>query len=454
MDAVASHLEQHNALGGVPIKTKRRRGSHIIDFSPGSGTLSLPTGGAGTSIALDNTVLIDGRPSVKCTFSTSASDTFVGRFALTDPVSFKDFKNIVIPIKITANDAVGNVGTSTNPFYIWLRLSGTGTARLRLDCSGISPDGVGLYTWTRSESATVVDFGGGIDWSTLDSQTVTQVDFVNLASAGIGNAYPVWVGNIYKDVCGTPIVSLRMDGQYSSQYTRAFPIYSGFNLRSTLAIQRSLIDAAGRLTVPQLRDMVAAQHEIGIHSGDVKNSQGYANATDWPTAAGINDDISSTINYIETTLGQQYTGVLVEGFLGQYAGGSTTLARQRTVKSGIYGSGPQVLCTLNTAHKMHNVCGRFFRSERPNFIRSSLSLGSTSTSASIIGLIDQAIQNREWGIITLHEVISDSATPTGNQIKETAFTQGMEYLAQKVAQGAVLNLPLGEAYNNVYRTDL
>ena len=446
-NTVLSGAASRNILLGNDVQ--RRRGGIAVDWSAGLGTLSKPTGGVDSAIALDTGVTYRGNPTVKCTFSTVSADTFVGRYTLTNPVSFKSFKNITIPIKITASDAVGTVATAANPFGVWLKTASGKQIRFRLVADGVGPDNWALMSWVRGETNSVLSFAGGATWDTLDSETITEIDLVHSAATGIvSNAYPIWIGPVLIDSLSTSVVSIRMDGQYSSQYSLAWPVLQANGLTASLMAIHSNLDTAGYMTTAQVDAMYDGGCEVGMHTFDGTKTNGYANETDWPSAAVITDDIVA--GYAAQLAQGWYRGVgtLAEAFNGAYFSGATTLARQRLLKQALSSAGVDCLCRLETSYKMKNTLGQ--SAVRPLLLRSNVSLGSTTVAADVVAQINQVKDTGEWLIITAHEVVADSATPTGNQIKVSDFTTICEAIAANVEAGGQYCLPIGEAYARTY----
>jgi len=423
----------------------RSAGGIAVDFSAQAGTLTKPTGGTASAIELDSTVTFRGLPTVKCTFSTTAADVYVGRFALTNPVSFKDFFNLVIPIKITAVDAVGGVATYGNPIGVWLKTAGGKQYRLRLVADGTSPDGWAYFSFNRQETEYLITFSGGaVSMADLDTELISTIDIVHAAPAGVVSAgNPIWFGPILRDTSTYPIATLRFDGQYLSQYTLAFPILQEYGLRASLFLQHSLIGAGGRMTKAQITEMYSAGCEVSMHTFDSSKTNGYANATNWPTAASITDDIVSGWRAQAAEGWTAGRGVLCEAFSGNYFGGATTVARQRLVKAGIDAAGVDVFCNYSSTYRGKNQTGA---TERARMVRATETLAAGTTAAAVVAQIDQVAQSNEWMVIMCHEFVADSVTPSGNQIRISDF----ETICAAIASSGVKNLCLADAYSQIY----
>lgn len=424
----------------------RRLGATVVDWSASFGALTLATGGTAAACALDTAVQFDGKPTVKCTFSTTATDTFIGRYTLADGVSFKGFKNIVIPIKITAADVVGTVGTAANPLGVWLKTAGGRQYRLRLVCDGVGPDGWHYFSYNRTETSGLVTLAGGPAAMTdLDNDTITIIDIIHAAGSGIvSNAYPVWFGPILRDAIATPVVSLRLDGEYDSQYNLALPILQRYGLAASLMLTHSNIGTAGYMSVSQIDEMYDAGCEVGLHTYDSTKMNGYANATDWPSGVAIANDIQAGYAAQRTNGWYRGIGTLVEGYTGAYFSGATTLARQKIIRRAMASAGVDVMCNLRTSGLQKNQIGA--SGARPLLVSANVSLASATVVADVVAQINQVAASGEWLIILAHEIVEDSVTPTGNKIKVSDF----DAICAAIASADVECLPIGEAYAQTY----
>lgn len=106
--------------------------------------------------------------------------------------------------------------------------------------------------------------------------------------------------------------------------------------------------------------------------------------------------------------------------------------------------------TISAGSKTNNVTGRKYENA-PYNVRSSLTIGSTTTPAQVIAAIDQAEANGEWLVITMHEAVADSATPAGNQMKVGDFSTWISHLGARIAAGGVQNIPLARAFDALYK---
>lgn len=206
-----NELLRSSVIRNSPQVITKHAGGKAVDWSASLGALTLASSNTGEAIALDPAVLCCGQPSVKCTLSTSASQTYIGRYTPTNAISFKDFRSLSIPYRITGNEsAAGGFG-----FEIWLKAASGKQARIKCVVGSVQPGDWAIATWTRGDTtSTNVSFTGGASgWSFMDTETITAVDIVTSSATG-SNGYPVWIGPILVNRGGPKgVLSLRMDGE-------------------------------------------------------------------------------------------------------------------------------------------------------------------------------------------------------------------------------------------------
>jgi len=442
-------LELSESINIDPIKD-RTVGGVAADWSADFGALIVASANANEACALDSSVLIGGKPAVKCTFSdTAGATTYIGRYTPTNPISFKNFVSLEIPFRVTCNESATNVATFANQFGIWLKAASGKQARLRVDSSGLQPGGWMVLRWTRSETSTVVSFSGGAsDWSFLDTETITAIDFVYAATVA-ANTAPVWIGPLVVNAQSRGIVTLRMDRQYDSQYSIIKPLLDQYGIKTSLAVVHQSIGTGNSMTTAQITEMCRDGHEVIHHTYSSTKTNGYANATDWTSAAAISDDINAGWANMRTNGWLSGIGKIVEAYTGNYFASATTKARQLLLKTAFNAAGVEVMATISTGSKTNNSTRVY--GITPGFVRSSLMITSTTTPTQVIAAITQAEQNGEWLIITIHEAVADSATPAGNQMRASDFATWLLYLGGRKAANGVEVLPLGNAYNAIYK---
>jgi hypothetical protein len=421
-------------------------GAVICDWQPSTGTLAMVSTDAGDDVALDTTQWIDGKNPIKCTFSNAASGTFIARFTFANAISLKGCKTIQIPVQISSNHTASGVGISTAQFQAWITLSGGGTIRLLMEFDGIPPGERHVFSWSRSAAAGMVTFAGGATaWTDLDSQTVTRIDIVQgTIAASVG--YPVWVGPIRADGRTTGRVSITMDGVYSSQYTILKPIFDRYGFKTSLAITNSDIGDSGRMTEAQIDQMYNEGHECVHHTFDATKTNGYLNATDWPSAAVIAADIRDQWAYFRTQGWTRGIGKAVSAMAEPFDR-AIAEARQKLVLAGMRAAG--VECHRRSVNLYTTQMPVAHNAVKPFMLRGSVQIASTHSAADIIAVIDQAESSGEWAIITIHRAVA--AAPSGLEMTTANFETWLAHLAARVAAGGVFVQPMGEVFDECYK---
>ncbi len=415
------------------------------DWQSGTGTLAMVSTDAGDDIALDSTVQLDGVSVPKCTFSNAASGTFLADFTFTNAVSLKGFKTIQLPLKITSSDSTGGVALNTAPFQVWLYLSGGGTIRLQCDAANVPPGYWHVFSWSRESPAGMVTFASGATaWSDLDSQTITKVRIVQ-ATIAASVSYPVWVGPLRCDARSRGVVSIVMDGQYSSQYTILKPLLDQHKIKTSLAIVNSDIGGTGRMTVDQISEMYREGHECIHHTYDGTKTNGYLNATDWATAAAISSDIKLGFAYFITQGWTRGIGKIVNAFSNPFDKAVAT-ARQQLILSAMRSAGVQ--CSRASTGLYTTQMSLGYSGVKPFHLRGAIQITSTDTASSIQTIIDQAETNGEWAIITVHRAVESS--PGSLEMTTANFATWLAYLKARVDAGGIDVRPLGEAYDKYF----
>jgi hypothetical protein len=420
-------------------------GGVICDWQPATGTLAMVSTDAGDDVALDTTLWIDDKNPIKCTFSNAASGTYIARFTFANAISLKNLKTIQVPVQISSNHTASGVGISTAHFQVWLTLSGGGTIRLLMDFDGIPPGERHVFSWSRSSAAGMVTFAGGATaWTDLDSQTVTRLDIVQATiAASVG--YPVWIGPVRADGRTTGRVSICMDGEYSSQYTILKPILDLYGFKTSLSITNSDIGGSGRMTLAQIDEMYDDGHECIHHTYDATKTNGYLNATDWPSSAVIAADIRDQWAYFRTQGWMRGIGKAVSAMAEPFDKGITE-ARQKLVLAGMRAAG--VECHRRGVNLYTTQMPVAHNAVKPFMLRGSVQIASTHSASDIQTIIDQAESSGEWAIITIHRAVASS--PSGLEMTTANFETWLAYLAARVAAGGVLVQPLGEVYDECF----
>lgn len=436
----------------------KNKGASVCDWQANTGALTL-SAGVGATAALDSTVTLFGKPTLKCVFSSAVSDTFIATFTPTNPVRLRDVKDIQIPILFTSNQvANGDIGSVTSPFQVWLGTSDgksiRAQCRFELQQSGV------WNTLSFSRATTYITGTGNLASLDAAGVTVTTIKIVQATDAAAANTNPVWVGEIRADTAlAKGRVCVVMDGEYISQYTKLYPLLSRYNIRASMAIVTAQIGSAGGLpcmSTAQITEMYHAGHECINHTYEgppgttvVKNG-GYANAAQWPAASDIAEDIRSQWAFFKTNGWTRGIGYGVWGYTHAFDP-SFSVARQALVVAGFKAAG--VLALRKSVGYIGEFTGGVVQ---PSYnmpvdllsVIGVIQITSTNTAQDVKTAIDNAEATGQLCIITVHRAV-DSA-PGSLEMLTTDFADWMSYLSQRVALGGVICAPFGETINELY----
>lgn len=334
---------------------------------------------------------------------------------------------------------------------VWLKCASGKNIRLVLPHTQSMPGEINYATWSRYEVSGSVSFAGGASgWNLFDTEQINAIDFVATTSVN-SNGYPMWFGPITVNARSKKgILSLRMDGEYASQSTLIAPLLDEHSIRASLALTHSDIGTAGRMSQAEIAAMYASGHEVVLHTFDSTKVGGYANATDWPSGYLITQDITSAWAAQRANGWTRGIGKIVEGFSGNYFNANTAASRQKVLKAAFLAAGVDCMAQITAGNLMNN-SGFPDPGVRIPTVRCPISINSTTTAANVIALIDAAIASGDWAVIVCHQAVADNQTPAGNQMRVGDFATWIAYAASKIASGDLLFLPMGEAYDLIYK---
>ena len=85
---------------------------------------------------------------------------------------------------------------------------------------------------------------------------------------------------------------------------------------------------------------------------------------------------------------------------------------------------------------------------QPFHLRGAVQITNTTTASDINTIIDQAANNSEWAIITIHRAVTSS--PGALEMTTANFETWLAYLATVVAAGNVSVAPMGEVWDRYF----
>ena len=440
-------------LSGIGIYRDDRvvKGALLTDWS--NGTLAT-TGSTGTgfAFALDTAVTLNGKAAAKCTFPSDATaQTFIGKITLTNPARLRDVKVIHVPILYTSSNSAGGVG---NPLQVWLKTNTAKSIRMQLSWgNGTNNPALGsagvwhTYSFQRGAAA-ITGTGSFADLDTAN-ETVTEISIVQATTGAAANTNPVWVGEIRADVRRYPgRVSIVMDGEYSSQYSSIHPLLASNGLRASFAITTADIGTSGRMTAAQLDEMYAYGHEMIHHTYDSTKTNGYVDATDWPAAANISEDVRAQWAYFTSRGWTRGIGYGVWGYAYAFESGQTQ-ARQNLVRDGLRNGGLIAMRKSTSYNEINKHLVPLCRLPIDSLvITGAIQVTSTHTAADIKGAIDAAEATGQWAIITLHRSVESS--PGSLETTNAILAEVFAYAKARQDAGGIVVAPFGEACNKLF----
>lgn len=208
------------------------------------------------------------------------------------------------------------------------------------------------------------------------------------------------------DAVGFPsgAVSITFDDGWSTQYSNARPLMNARGFKGTYyLISQSVRDSyACCLNAAQVQTLKADGNEIGSHSVTHPNLTSL-------TPAALDAELRDSKAYLESTF-----GVSVPTFASPY---------------GLFN--PAVLAAIRSVYHVHRG-GTAGLADADSYIDQlpSYVVHNTTTVASVKAIIDSAIAQKKWAILTFHDIVTASAT-ADIQYTRADFTTILDYLKTK-----------------------
>lgn len=438
-------LSRGNEIGGG---SNFSDGILFCDWQPANGVLSLVSANAGEAAALDPAVTCDGMPMAGLTLG--AAGTLIADYVFAAPAYLAQMQSLQIPIRVSTNNTAF---VGANPIQIWLMSDAGGSQQWRLASSldmtyaqsGITTT-LSFGPGAASDGWAFAQSGGALPTSTTDMDAVTiyKIRIVMAVPGGVAGQR-CWFGPIRMNARRKPVVSLVLDGQYSSQHNYILPMLEAQGLRCSLAIQGSLIGAGGRMTRAQLDRAYGAGHEIISWGYDPKTSAGYQLASDWPDQASITADIIANQQLMASYGWTRGIAYAVHGGSTHSFGGTVPLARQQMIAAAFRTAGVKA---IRSGQGVGTLSNRLQSVARPAnvdaySIQGALQWASTDNAASLNAVTTRAKARGEWGVITGHRSVV--AGPVGVEVLNSDLLTWAQSLGDDVRGGRVQCLPFAEA---------
>lgn len=422
-------------------------GAVICDWTNNGALSMVSSNGGGEAIALDPTKLCDGLPMVKATCGSTG--TYIAQFVFTTAVTLAQMQSLQIPIQVSQNQAVfGGTGMA----QIWLFDDATGTRQWRLatslNMSKARPGVTSVLSFSPGAATEGWAFGGSsapTSTTDMDAFTINRIRIVIAVPAAVAGE-AVWFGTIRANARRKPVVSIVLDGQYSSQDQYILPMIEAQGLRASMALQYSLIGTGGRMTEAQLQRAYDYGHELIHHTFDGSKTSGYQSAAEWPDGASITSDIAQGQAYMRARSWTSGLGYAVNGGSVSPYSGAVALARQVVVADAIRAAGIKAVRSgdgFGTAPVR-----RLQPTSRTSnvdllSIQGALQWTSTDNAAALTVPITGAKSKGEWAIYTGHRTVISG--PGSLEILNSDCLTWLQTLGDEVRSGRVLCLPFGEA---------
>lgn len=421
-------------------------GGIICDWSAQYGTLAMVSTDTGDDVAIDSGVLFNGKPTIKCTFSSVASGTFIARYTPTNPISLKGVKSIQVPIKITCNETASGISQEpANAFQVWLKTASGKTFRLHLTASKVPPGEWKVFSINKDVTG-YLTYSGGSTWDTFDTENIAVIDIVQTSIAASVN-YPIWVGPISINARSRGRISIRMDGEYISQYTLIKPLLDAHGLKATLALTSSLIgSSASYMTANQIDEMYSAGHDCIHHTYDNTKTGGYVNATDWPTAAVITNDVKAGFDLMHVNGWEKGIGLGAEAYVQCFVS-TTPKARQELVYAALKAAGMKMMHSgVGQSTILHSLASP---NPTPFHVSGGIQITNTTTPEDVIAVIDRAETLGEWAVIVVHRAVDSD--PGSLEMTTVNFATWIDHLAARVDAGGLICDPISDVYREFYQ---
>lgn len=424
-------------------------GTPICDWQASTGTLTLVSANSGESVSLDSSKLCDGLPMLKCV-SGAAASTFIANFVFSTPITLAQMQSLQIPFQTTSNQAAF-VGTS-NCLQIWFNDDTTPTRQWQLGASTESltantmrPEVTHTLSFAPGSASQGWSFGGTsapTNTTDMDAVTIARLRIV-FVSGGTGET--VWVGPIRANGRTKPVVSLTIDGSYTSAHQYILPMFEAQGLRASLALQWNQVGTGGRMSWAQLDRAYAWGHEIIHHTYDGSKGNGYQDSGQWANQAAIEADINAGLaagaarGYVNGA-GYAVHGGSVHPFTTPVA-----KARQQLVAAAYRNCGIKAIRTGNVPAPLERL-SNFARPANidPYNVHGGrqVSTGSTDTASSLAAFTTRAKNRGEACIFTFHRSVISG--PSSLELLNSELQTFAAALGADVRAGLVECLPFGE----------
>lgn len=424
-------------------------GTLLTDWQTNGALALISANGGAEAVALDAAVTCDGQPMVRCT--QGSSGTYIADLLLTAPVYLAQMQSLQIPVRFDSNASAWT--GSSNSLQLWLWDDSTGTRQWRLnaslralDASELRTGATHMLSLAPGANSQGWAFGGTSAPTNTTGLDAYSVYRLRLVVVNVTSGAQCWVGPIRANGRRKPVITLCLDGQYSSQHNYLLPMIEAQGLRCSMALQHSLIGSGGRMTEAQLaRAYTDGGHEFIHHTYDGSKTAGYQSSSDFADAAAITADIAAGNAYLSARGWARGLGYAVHGGSTHPYNASVSAARQAIVTAGYQAAGTKA---IRRGAWVMGALERLQPMSRPSAVdpysvNGAIQWTSTDDAADLTAIVTRAKARGEWGIFTGHRSVVSGASSL--EVLNSDFLTFIQSLGDDYRAGKVDVLPFGEA---------
>lgn len=274
-------------------------------------------------------------------------------------------------------------------------------------------------------------FTGG--WKQVGTgPTLTAINKIMFKFADLGaGACTFHVGFLgYQALPASPICSIDFDDGRASQWTTAVSKLQQYGIRAGFNIIIENLDTSPYLSTAQVYSMRNLGHEIACHAySNVAGAQVHSLGLDGVTSAQAETDLIEVKNWLYTNGMRGVNGLAIPHGSENVAGVNPNVLEQ--VRGLFDWSRNTFSTTLET-----------YPPADPHRLRSYVASSTGGdTATTLLALVDDAITNGWWPIITFHDLV---VTPSqSSDFSITQFGLFIDGIATRIAAGLVVK-PIGE----------
>lgn len=418
-------------------------GTMVCDWTTG-GTLAV-TGSAGATAVLDASNSIAGLQALRITMG--GTGTLQVTFTFSTPISLAYFKTMQLPFRFSRNSSDDGATPIFALPVLWLIGASGSQWRYNLTPSGWRSGAWRTWSIAPGGSTQGWTFGGSplpTDTTGLDTDTITAIRLVYVVTAADAGE-SLWLGPLNRGARRKGVVTVTADGCYTSQNTHILPMMRAQSLRASLAVVNSLVGQSGSFDWAALARHYGDGHNVLHHTFDATGGKtnGYVNATDWPTQESIRADVAAGFADLSARGLSRGVGYGVWGYALPFAN-TVGKTRQDLVVNAILAAGVRAMRNGAVSGGAYTRLQPFSSPSYvdPLSVQGAVQITNTTTAQEVKDAIDRARDRGEWAIITVHRSVASA--PGSLEMTHANMDDWISYLGSQVRLGAVDCTPFDE----------